>query len=49
MTTGIDMLIVSFGLLALLLIWTYADWRERDRCRRLQRRAHLNVGRGQRR
>jgi len=49
MPNGIDVLVTVGALIAILAIWTYADWRERDRCRRLQRRAHLNVGRGQRR
>ena len=42
---GIDLLIAAVGLLLLLALWTYLDWRQADRYRRLQRKAHRNLNR----
>jgi hypothetical protein len=43
--TGVDVLVIAIGLLSLLAIWTYLDWRQDDRYRRLERRAHRNLER----
>ena len=40
---GVDLLVGVVGLLILLAVWTYLDWREHDRYRRLEREAHRNL------
>ena len=43
--TGIDLLLAAAGLILLLGLWMYLDWRQADRYRRLERKAHRNLNR----
>ena len=41
--TGIDILIITIGLLIVLAAFVYADWEDWDDQRRLERRVHVNL------
>lgn len=40
---GLDLLAVIGTLVAILLVASYVEWRSRDRIRRQDRRAHVNL------